>query len=677
MPKVGGPNRLRMVVTGSSSFIGRHLSDAVRQDYEIFALTDCSQADCGAPSHPNITWFNVDLSDREALEAAFRRISESGGADVVIYLAASHDTEDTGSEELERVNLHGLRNVLELCRGLNPSRFILARSEERGSVSDSKTNDTCQEILEAHAGGLPYIQVEFASRPRIIVTGASGFIGRHLLDTLKDDFQVLALARCSQSECGAPIHPNIAWFQVDICDRETLAGVFRQIREGGGAELIIHLAAFYDFGQMHHPEYWRSNVVGLHNVLEESRSLGPKHFVFASSVAACDFPAPGDFITERSPADGTHTYAVTKRVGEKMLQAYSADFPWTIVRFAAVYSDWCEYPPLFLSLGTWLSGNWRRRILGGRGLFAIPYLHVREVATFMRRLLGKADELEPGQTLLASPDYSVSARSLFQMATRFYYGSRQEPLYLPRSACAAGMYLRDYAGRVTGTRPFERPWMARYIDRQLSIDASRTRQVLGWSPRERYALPRRLPFMIENLRTHPVEWHRRNRAAMQKLRPTTNLRIYQLLVKHEEEISRQFSTVLLDEKVAGGLAVRYRSLSDQELQLSHKMALHQLLNAVRTKDMAVYASFCRDLADRRAEQGFLAGEICGALKALGEICSQVLLVDEEAADLHHEIEDQIAMITLFGTDQVEETFDQLVETQVHRYQMSTGGRGFP
>jgi hypothetical protein len=32
------------------------------------------------------------------------------------------------------------------------------------------------------------------------------------------------------------------------------------------------------------------------------------------------------------------------------------------------------------------------------------------------------------------------------------------------------------------------------------------------------------------------------------------------------------------------------------------------------------------------------------------------------------------MITLFGTDQVEETFDQLIETQVHRHQMSTGGR---
>ena len=162
---------------------------------------------------------------------------------------------------------------------------------------------------------------------------------------------------------------------------------------------------------------------------------------------------------------------------------------------------------------------------------------------------------------------------------------------------------------------------------------------------------------------------------MQKLRPTTNLRIYRLMVKHEEEISRQVSALLIDEKTAGGLAIRYRSLSPQEFQLSHRMALHQLMNAVRTKDMAVYASFCSDLADRRAEQGFLAGEICAALRALSDTCIRVLLADEESTGLHHEIEEQISMVTLFGTDQVEETFDRRIENQFQHPAMSPSGRG--
>ena len=38
-----------------------------------------------------------------------------------------------------------------------------------------------------------------------------------------------------------------------------------------------------------------------------------------------------------------------------MLAEYAREFPATIVRFAALFSDWCEYPPLFMFLETWLS----------------------------------------------------------------------------------------------------------------------------------------------------------------------------------------------------------------------------------------------------------------------------------------------------------------------------------
>ena len=50
--------------------------------------------------------------------------------------------------------------------------------------------------------------------------------------------------------------------------------------------------------------------------------------------------------------------------------------------------------------------------------------------------------------------------------------------------------------------------MARYIDLEMTIDASRTRASLGWAPRPRLELLRRLPFLIENLKTDPLEWNR-------------------------------------------------------------------------------------------------------------------------------------------------------------------------
>ena len=151
--------------------------------------------------------------------------------------------------------------------------------------------------------------------PRLIITGASGFIGRHLLDFFKESFRIVGLARRSQLHCGAPVHKNITWYQVDIGDRKALGSAFRYIRESGGADYVIHLAAHYDFTGEKDPEYWRTNVEGMRNVLDECRDLDLKRLIFSSSLAACCFPDAGEVLTEDNLPDGEHVYAVSKRIG--------------------------------------------------------------------------------------------------------------------------------------------------------------------------------------------------------------------------------------------------------------------------------------------------------------------------------------------------------------------------
>ena len=81
------------------------------------------------------------------------------------------------------------------------------------------------------------------SLPCVVVTGASGFVGRHLLDALKEDYRIVGLARRSQARSGAPVHPNITWHQADIGDRTAIEPIFDGIRRDGGADILIHLAA--------------------------------------------------------------------------------------------------------------------------------------------------------------------------------------------------------------------------------------------------------------------------------------------------------------------------------------------------------------------------------------------------------------------------------------------------
>ena len=496
------------------------------------------------------------------------------------------------------------------------------------------------------------------SLPCLVVTGASGFVGRHLLDALKEDYRIVGLARRSQARSGAPVHPNITWHQADIGDRAAIEPIFEGIRHDGGADILIHLAAHYDFTGEEHPEYERTNVQGLRNVLELSKPLGLKRFIFSSSTAACRFPAVGEALVEGSLPDGDHVYARTKATGERMLAEYRDHFPSTIVRFAALFSDWCEYPPLFMFLETWLSSAWNSRMLGGRGQSAIPYLHVDDLTLFFLALVDRLEEVPPGQVLQASPDGAVSHEQLYDEATLLHFGNKRASIHMPRPLCGPGMWSLDLLGRLVGKRPFERPWMARYIDLAMTIDASRTRAILGWEPRPRLQVLRRLPFLLENRKTDPIEWNRANRAAMKEVHLETNLRIFALLKKHAHEIALEYTEVLTGPEGQERFP-SYQQVSEHDHRWNHTLILRHLMNAVRTRERSILVSYCRDLAERRFQQGFQTREVCDALRELNRIVYKRLLRDPEAAGMKADLYEHVTMTLTWGCDEAQQVFEHL------------------
>jgi nucleoside-diphosphate-sugar epimerase len=501
--------------------------------------------------------------------------------------------------------------------------------------------------------------------PRLILTGASGFLGRHLLELLKEQFEILCLARRSQARCGAPFHPNIQWFQVDIADQNTLAAVFRDIKEGGGAEIVLHLAAHYDFTGEKHPEYYRTNYHGLRNILDQSREINIKHFIFSSSVAACAFPPEGEALNEQSPPDGDHIYARTKALGEAMLNQYRQNFPSVIVRFAALVSDWCEYPPLYMFLRTWLSSAWNSRILGGSGESAIPYLHVRDAVSFLLRLIDRIDQMKHGEIVIASPNGAVSHRELYIAATHYYFENARMPLYIPKPLVGPGIKVNGLLGRFMREKPFEKPWMGKYVDKKLTVDASHSMARLDWQPRMRLDILRRLPFLLENLKAYPVEWTHRNRDAMKLVRERPNLKVHSLLGKHHHEMSAAFTKVLT-EGGASGQFPSYQRVDESEHRWNHRLVLRHLMNAVRTRERALFISYCQDLAERRMEQGFTSEELCGALGELNRIVIETLMADPEAHDVLPYLHDHITTTVRFGCDQVQETYELAEERRVRQ-----------
>ena len=122
-------------------------------------------------------------------------------------------------------------------------------------------------------------------RVRVLVTGASGRIGRHVVDALVADHEVTVL------DLAPPVQ-DVRFIEGDVLD---LAKVRASM---AGQDAVIHLAAI-DFGVPAEPEaYFGVNVMGTWNTVQAARDAGIRKVVLASSVSAVgvgemrpDFPA--------------------------------------------------------------------------------------------------------------------------------------------------------------------------------------------------------------------------------------------------------------------------------------------------------------------------------------------------------------------------------------------------
>lgn len=492
--------------------------------------------------------------------------------------------------------------------------------------------------------------------PSIIVTGASGIVGRGFLEAARDDFLIYAIARRSQKEAGVPEHPNIKWIQVDIGNWLSLRWVMHNIKRRGGADYIYHLAGYYDFEYTDNPEYERTNIKGTRYMLEQAKILRVKRFVFASSTAACNFPPAGSAIDEKSPLDADYAYAESKRAGEELVKDFSTWFPCSIVRFAAVFTDWCEYGVLYVFLSTWLSKNWKARVLGGKGESAVPYIHSRDLSKLVLTVIKNSDKLPHFDTYIASPDGSTSHRELFDTATRFFFGHQVKPVFMPKFLSYPGVVVLDWLGRLIGKRPFERPWMIKYLDWKLTVDAAYTRKTLDWEPTPRYHILRRLLFLIEKMKSDPGEWLRKNATAMKRVALRPNLLIYESMVNLKNEIIDTVKTAILDPEQRQTFP-NYSKMDEGSIDWNAGILYQLLMSSVRNNDRMLLLDYIRELSGLRFEEGYSSKEVCAALSGMGEIIVERLNRVPELKGLDQTIHDRITLTIRMTMDEVEDAFE--------------------
>jgi UDP-glucuronate 4-epimerase len=200
---------------------------------------------------------------------------------------------------------------------------------------------------------------------KILVTGAAGFIGSYLADSLAlQGHEVTGIDNLNtyydidlkygrlkyfdiaqeDIEYGKPIsserYTNYHFIQLDITDKERIDSLF----EEKGFDIVCHLAA--QAGVRYSIEnpftYIQSNIVGFMNILEACRHNPVKHLVFASSSSVYGLNKKVPYSEDDKTDMPVSLYAATKKSGELLAHSYSKLYgiPATGLRFFTVYGPW-------------------------------------------------------------------------------------------------------------------------------------------------------------------------------------------------------------------------------------------------------------------------------------------------------------------------------------------------
>ena len=185
---------------------------------------------------------------------------------------------------------------------------------------------------------------------KVLVTGAAGFIGSKVSETLLqrgdvvvgidnlNDYYDVALKQARLS--GLIEESAFTFIQEDLANRAAIEQLFAAEH----FDQVVHLGAQagvrYSIDNPH--AYIDSNIVGTMNILEGCRHNKVKHLVYASSSSVYGANETMPFSVHDNVDHPVSLYAATKKSNELMAHTYSHlyDLPTTGLRFFTVYGPW-------------------------------------------------------------------------------------------------------------------------------------------------------------------------------------------------------------------------------------------------------------------------------------------------------------------------------------------------
>jgi len=255
---------------------------------------------------------------------------------------------------------------------------------------------------------------------RVLVTGASGFVGRHLIRLLRSHRHTVYGTSFPKRPTERVSEAKI--FRCDVRDAARLRAIVRRTRP----QRVYHLAAyssvvnsFGDFRNVYDTNFW-----GTFNVLEAVKQEAPKARVLVVGTGQCYGVAKRSQlpVTESQPLSPQSPYALSKAAADMLAAQYHQRFGLHIIRARPFNHTGPGQAPEFVC------SDWARQIASAELLLTPPILRVgdltvrrdfsdvRDIVRAYELLLEKG---KPGEAYNVGSGRTTPMRQIAKLLTGF------------------------------------------------------------------------------------------------------------------------------------------------------------------------------------------------------------------------------------------------------------------
>jgi nucleoside-diphosphate-sugar epimerase len=304
------------------------------------------------------------------------------------------------------------------------------------------------------------------SNQRILITGATGFIGSHLAERLvAAGAQVRVLVRDPRKLIPS-LRDRVEIVRGDLLQPDRLSAATAD------CEIVFHVAAW--LGQPNRREAaYAINVTATQQLAEAARAAGVRRFISTSSIAVYG-PVLDGVVDETWPHSDVYLYSETKSRGEQAVFAAQADrFEVTVIRPAEVYGprggSWTTLPVELAKRGLPL-------LIGGGHGFAHPVYVANLVDAY---LLAAQRQEAIGETFTIC-DTDVPWREFYgRYAAMAGKRARSMPWWL----AWCGALGAEIGAKITRHPPVISRDQLGFVTGRCVYCTAKAKRLLGWAPR--------------------------------------------------------------------------------------------------------------------------------------------------------------------------------------------------